>query len=420
MVGLLMEWQLGWIDFFAFIVFVFSFFVMKRAGGVLNFFNPACMFIIFHVGLLGVAGWYRELYSYAIVVADEVLYVIYVSLFLFSCGVLFAVKFPRARYAGYGHIDSISEGFRLYSGGALFRLGVLAVPIVISLYYSWLAGGFVWQNAGGDDFRVEVRKGVGWIALLGIAAAFVGVLLYIYSKKRISLFEGGVVVLVLSVCAASYGNRAPGADVFLAGFFSLLIVRYGRIPAVTLVVVGFCLFVLVMSLGLYRQGLDFSLMGVLMQVLWRPFVNFQNFQLLYDAFPSLIPFQYGYGYIIDASVLLPGYQLNYSTWLKDALGMEFSGGGINQTYIGEFYTNFSLVPALFASFLLGAFFQFLYRWMCVVRASPAVMLIVSFSLKGLVSSGLVSPVLYCLIPFFVLYFFYYFIYTLLGGRFVRA
>lgn len=415
-----MEWQLGWVDFFAVMVFVFSFFVMRKAGGVLNFFNPACMFIIFHVGLLGVAGWYRGLYSYAIVVTDEVLYVVYLSLFVFSCGVLFAVKFSRARYIGCRYIGSISERFRPYSGGVLFRLGVLAVPIIIALAYSWLAGGFIWQSSGGDDFRVEVRKGVGWMALLGIAAAFVGVLLYIYSKKRISLLEGGVVVLIFSACAASYGNRAPGADVFLAGFFSLLFVRYGRIPAVTLVVAGFCLFVLVMSLGLYRQGLDFSLVGILMQVLWRPFVNFQNFQLLYDAFPSLIPFQYGYGYVIDASVLLPGYQPNYSTWLKDALGMEFSGGGINQTYIGEFYTNFSLVPALFVSFLLGAVFQYLYHWMCIVSAGPVVMLMVSFSLKGLVSSGLVSPVLYYLIPFFVVYVCYFLFYTLLGGRFVRA
>ncbi|PAU62163.1 hypothetical protein BZL42_07365 [Pseudomonas indica] len=86
--------------------------------------------------------------------------------------------------------------------------------------------------------------------------------------------------------------------------------------------------------------------------------------------------------------------------------MEFSGGGVNQTYLGEFYSNFSLIPSLLISLMLGAFLQLSYCIMCMMRSTPQLMLVVSFSLKSMVSSGLVSPLLYSLAPFLLVYFLY--------------
>ena len=281
---------------------------------------------------------------------------------------------------------------------------MLLIPLALAAGYSLHIGGLVWlQEEGIDDLRVELRKGSGWVALLGIAVAFVGTVMLLCSRHVGSWLRGCLTILLLGGCAVSYGNRAPGADVLVAGLFSLWVMKYRKVPLLGLVGCAGLLIVLVAVAGLYRQGFEISSQGVMQQILWRPFVNFQNFQILYDAFPSQISFQMGNGYLIDLSVIMPGYQPNYSTWLKDALEMEFTGGGLNQTYLGELYSNFSLLPALLGSFILGAMLQLLYGLMGMLRSSLQLMLIMSFSLKSIVSSGLVSPLIYMLAPYLLVY-----------------
>ena len=398
---------LGIVDFYALLVVIASFGVFRLCGGALNFFNPAALFFLFHLVLLGVGSWYRGLYAGVVWVSDGLVFIVYTSLLLYSLGCLCVTLILRERFNRVAKYCCLVESYsRPWPMHSVFRLGIVLVPAAIALGYSLHVGGVVWNQSEIDDLRVEVRKGVGWIALLGIASAFVGVLLYVFSRKTIGWLEAILVLLLFSVCASAYGNRAPAADVFLAGFFSVLFVKYKRVPILPMAIAGSGLFLLVMAAGLYRQGFDLSVDGVLLQVLWRPFVNFQNFQLIYDAFPQKIPYQYGNGYLIDLAVLMPGYQPNYSTWLKDALGLTFTGGGVNQTYLGEFYSNFSLLPALCISFFLGAAFQLCYIALRSAAAGPHIMLIVAFSLKGMVSSGLVSPLMYYLLPLCFVYFLY--------------
>lgn len=393
---------LGVVDLYAFIVLLLSFGILYLSGGVLNFFNPASLFFLFHVLLFSLGSWYRWFYEGRVWVSDDVVFIVYTSLLLYALGVfsVAAVMSPPP------NLSRVLVNTRAVELGNLGCLMVLIVPVLISLVYSQHVGGIVWAQSNIDNLRVNVRQGIGWLALLGIASAFVGVLFYTFSRRKISWLGGGVVILILSSCAASYGNRAPGADVFIAGIFSLFIVKTGRLPVLRILIFVSIAFLVVVMAGLYRQGFDISLSGILVQSLWRPFVNFQNFQILYDAFPLMIPYQWGNGYLIDLSVLMPGYQVNYSTWLKEMLQMDFSGGGINQTYLGEFFTNFSLIPALFCSFLLGASLQLLYCLMCTMRCSLQLMLIVAFSFKSIVSSGVMSPLLYSLIPFILIYLVY--------------
>lgn len=396
---------LGLVDVYALLVLLLCFGFFRLCGGTLNFFNPASLFFLFHVILFGAGSWYRWLYEGRVWVSDEAVFIVYSSLMLYVLGA-FSVATVLFSSAPSLSLPRLLARAPVVELSPLSCLMVVMLPVLISLFYSLYIGGLVWLQSDIDDLRVEVRKGIGWLALLGIASAFLGTLFYLFSRRTIGWLEGFFVVALLSACAASYGNRAPGAEVFIAGIFSLLILKSGRLPVFRLFVVGGLAFLLVVMVGLYRQGFEMSFYGILQQGLWRPFVNFQNFQILYDAFPSSIPFQMGNGYLIDLAVLMPGYQPNYSVWLKDMLRMEFTGGGINQTYLGEFYSNFSLLPALLCSFLLGAIFQLLYCLMCLLRFSPQLMLVVSFSLKGMVSSGLMSPLLYSFIPFVLLYWMY--------------
>jgi oligosaccharide repeat unit polymerase len=403
---------LGIVDLYAFLVLLFAWGLFRFCGGLLNFFNPASLFLLFHILLFGLGSWYRGLYAGRVWVSDEVVFIVYSSLLLYVLGAFFiaALLYSSAPSFDIYRVMQRARGFGLNRFG---RFLVVVVPVSVSLIYACHVGGLIWLQSGIDDFRIEARKGVGWLALLGIASAFVGVLFYVFSHRTIGWLKGMLVIALLAACAMSYGNRAPGAEVFIVGAFGLFIVKYGRLSVLRLAAVGGVAFLVVVAAGLYRQGFDLSLYGILLQGLWRPFVNFQNFQIIYDAFPSVIPFQMGEGYLIDLSVLMPGYQPNYSAWLKDVLRMEFTGGGINQTYLGEFYSNFSLVPALCFSFLLGSILQLLYCLMGLMRCTPQLMLIVAFSLKAMVSSGLISPLLYSLIPFLLMYLIYRF---LLGGE----
>jgi hypothetical protein len=103
---------------------------------------------------------------------------------------------------------------------------------------------------------------------------------------------------------------------------------------------------------------------------------------------------------------MPGYQPNYSTWLKTEMGLEFPGGGVNKTYIGEAYSNFGILFSLMLAYVLGATFQFIYYAMLKYKAGAVVALLVSISLKSIISSGIVTPIIYQLIPFIFTYLFY--------------
>ena len=52
-------------------------------------------------------------------------------------------------------------------------------------------------------------------------------------------------------------------------------------------------------------------------------------------------------------MLKPGPDLDFTMWLKETLGMSFSGGGVTPTVIGEFYLNFGYIGIYGGMFLLA-------------------------------------------------------------------
>src|SRR5690606_10289162 len=114
---------------------------------------------------------------------------------------------------------------------------------------------------------------------------------------------------------------------------------------------------LVMVLGVVRQGLDFNFESVYRQMLWRPFVNIQNLEWVVSFIPSEHDYFYGESMLIDLSVLLPGYQPNFGTYMKELMGKEFTGGSITVSFLGQLYADFGFLLSLLVIFIFGFLLQ---------------------------------------------------------------
>ena len=70
-------------------------------------------------------------------------------------------------------------------------------------------------------------------------------------------------------------------------------------------------------------------------------------------------------FIQNISMLLPGHQPDFGTWLKDHLGLSFLGGGISVTLLGEGMMTGRLIGVMLEFFLVG----YILRWSYVRLAN---------------------------------------------------
>ena len=84
-----------------------------------------------------------------------------------------------------------------------------------------------------------------------------------------------------------------------------------------------------------------------------------NINYIYEEFPESTPFQFGNTFLINLKMLLPGPDMDFTLWLKDTIGISFSGGGITPTIIGEAYLNFGYFGIILFMFLIGVIGNYL-------------------------------------------------------------
>ena len=218
-------------------------------------------------------------------------------------------------------------------------------------------------------------------------------------------FGVAVLVAVSAVAIAVFGNRAP-VLVLLIGVGWVVLTGRGTLPrwrvvlaVATLAVIGLAFFVIL------RGGEAFTWTLLASRIQWLLYVNNANLEHVVSHIPAEQAFLLGRGYLIDLAVLLPGAQDNFSTWLKESIGLEFAGGGITVGLIGETYANWGPVVAVVASTLAGAGLA-LIRPLRPARSEldAEFMIMLALALAGVVQSGLVSILLYQVIPLIIVYF----------------
>jgi oligosaccharide repeat unit polymerase len=77
--------------------------------------------------------------------------------------------------------------------------------------------------------------------------------------------------------------------------------------------------------------------------------------------PVQLDYLFGGVYLSTWLTALPGESLTIGSQLKDVLGLEFGGAGINVTIIGEAFIDFGIIGVFFYSLIYGLFLGFSYR-----------------------------------------------------------
>ncbi len=371
-----------------------------RTRDPLDLLDPISYFLLTHFVFFFVGIAYASRYDEVVPIQTSVCLMIYLGLLGFVSGVvigdlLTGADAARPRAYSLARLDSSY----VLAAWLVFVLGISFLGL-----YGWRAGFVDWLGAGGfDDYRVQVRKGQGWIAILSIAFVTVGALLlstyYLFRRDRAVL--AWAIATVGAVGLLLLGNRAPAVELLVMQLVFWCVSRWGKLPLALAGSAAAAMLLAVALLGVVRQDAGVSQEMILVKLLWRPFVNIQNFQTVVDAYPSGIDYEYGGTLVKDLRVLLPGYQPNYGTWLKEELGMRFTGGGITVTYLGEAFANLGFYGILLLPVIVGTFMAMLSSVLRKVRHYHAflpVAAVFAISSKAIVSSGILTPALYTLLP----------------------
>lgn len=377
------------------IISIILFLLVNKVFDIKNLFNPFVFFFIYHTVFCFIALSYREIYP--IEISNEVITLITFSYCLTFVGAIISRFFFNSMGINYVGIQNISskeesEGLFFFSSLVIYLIGVICF-----LYFIYQSGGVIIFGEDIENTRISKRKGLGLVTLLYISFMIYGYLGMLLSKVKlfhiikIPLFVFTVFALI------SYGSRAPVLQLIVGIFMLGLIlkIKKGNLIKIRKFITPFIIvFLLIVILGTLRRGVPNSelLDLVISRAGWRPFVNIQNFQRIFEFFPSQHNFLNGYSMIVDLKLFLPGSNLNFGTLLKEIMNWQFDGGSITPSYIGLAYLNFGIIGipiyALFYGFILNFIYEIIFIICKKNNFTILFLFLLSIAMAGSVSSGL--------------------------------
>jgi oligosaccharide repeat unit polymerase len=377
----------------------FSILFLKKISNPINLFNPFVYFFWPFYIFSFFAILYRNKYTYTLSISSETIFFINAGLFFYLIGGYISfITSPNKK------IDKINTEYQIQilqstqTSKVIFFI-FLTIPILFSIYFLSLTNEFLWLSDSFDDYRISLREGNGWIAIFGASSAyFAAIYSCIYFSKTKKILLNSSTIIILSISAIVYGNRAPALEILVIGGIFLCYKLFGKIRIYHAIIGFFFIMTILMTLGIIRQGLNFNSESLLKQILWRPFTNIQNLEWITKYFPSTHDFFYGESLLIDLAVCLPGYQPNFGTYIKELMGLYFTGGSLTLSFLGQAYIDFGYIFALILIFLFGFLLHRIYRKTVLNPKFGIFLIIFSIYAKSTVSSGLVSPFLYTFIP----------------------
>ncbi|MDD2338166.1 MAG: O-antigen ligase, partial [Geobacteraceae bacterium] len=379
--------------------------IIAKQRYFLNLFDLVSYFSLTHIVLFFLGTFYRYFYEWAVPISNSSLVLICISMLSFACGSslqsIIGSSASVFRYKKTSQQQNINNDFDQYfSSSALFLFFIGVAGVLVFIIKN---GGIIWLRSDFDDYRIVARAGIGWLVIISITfITYSSIALFTKHLFCRNLIFALFYAISGTLLVIQFGNRAPALEIIVACAFIYCWHKWQKIPILLLVGGGLSALFLLGALQIYRQGIEATLLMLGLQTMWRPFVNIQNFDLIYNSVPSIIPYQNGNSFLMDLAVLAPGYQPNFGTWLKDALGLDFTGGSVTVTYLGEFYANFGYLGSVICSFTLGFILSLisskLQRFYFVPAYYP-LLFGITISAKAIVSSGLISPILYLLIPY---------------------
>lgn len=362
-----------------------------------NLLNPFVFFYLYQTVFCFIALSYYEMFRQDI--AQELQNFIIIAYFLTFFGAMLSrYLFQKAgvKYVRYKEIaiEKTASNSFLLSGLIVFLIG-----IIIFSYFTYKTGGVIIFADEVENSRIEKRKGAGMINLLFVAFLLYGYLIIMLNRY---LSKGIKFLLFLPVAFAllSFGSRAPIIKLLLAVFLLHGIISNKKYSIKTFAILALGSLAIVVVLGSLRtnqaEGIEFIRI-MRFRAGWRPFVNIQNLQRIYDFFPEYHKHMYGYSYITELKIFLPGHNPNFGTYLKEVMNWEFEGGSITPTFLGIGYINFGKIAFIVYPLLFGFFFNSIYQIMCskkkIKNIKVVFLILFSIGISGSLSTGLLPAII---------------------------
>lgn len=136
-------------------------------------------------------------------------------------------------------------------------------------------------------------------------------------------------------------------------------------------------------------------------------VNVNNLNVLIAHIPKTIEYYYGWTFINDTLMVLPGFDNQHiSIYLKSTLGLDFPGEGMTITSPGEGYINFGFFGVFAHATLLGMLCGVIYKWATKKNtlSSRLITICVSVGVSRMPQSGFSASFYFILLPMILVVF----------------
>jgi len=285
--------------------------------------------------------------------------------------------------------NKLSKPFQL-SGLVVFFLGV-----IFFLIFTYKTGGVIIFADDIENDRITRKAGAGLYNLLFLAFLLYGYAIILFMKDKTRIVKT-ILFLFTAFALISYGSRAPLLKLLVATFIIVTILRQKKLSLNKYFKIGLIIFILLVVFGAIRSNFQDDRVSFLSLVgfrsAWRPFVNIQNLQKIFEFFPDKNNFLYGYSYLIDFKLFFPGSNPNFGTYLKSLMDWDFDGGSVTTTFIGLGYLNFGKSAFFIYPFIYGFFFNSVYQLIAkrsqIKITNFLFLLFFSIGVSGSVSTGL--------------------------------
>lgn len=407
---------------------ILNLFIFMRSWNFFNFLNPYVSFYIGFFLFVVFGGFYdgfANLYEIDIEIKIAILVSFYLILFageifkLFFLGLKVNVNyFSKLSLLNEINITSISKSFNFYMI-LVFILGVGLSIIAFSMMN-------VIPIFSSDVHvsRIEELSGKGFLYHPSRILIFISItyfsLLYLKTSS-ISLISLLVLIVIGFLILWGYAIRAEALKTII--YFIIMYLMCKKISVRNLILTSLIVLSFFLFNGLMQYARHYSLSSlmsvdfvVLLEFGWanvghRFWVQLENLQFIYRNISEAELM--GITYINDLFVVLPGKSVTGGVILKEYIGLNFMGGGITPTILGEGYANFGLYFSLAFIFFFSLMLLFLYYWMYrfllkrkndfSVIYYASFFLIFSFGCLGFSSSTFVATIMMELLPIVIIY-----------------
>jgi len=311
-----------------------------------NLLNPFVFFYLYQTVFCFIALAYSDIYP--VEISEKLkLYIVIAYILTFFGGLTSRHLFQRSgiHYIRYNDLilSRLPSRPFIVAGMLIFVLAIL-----LFAYFTYKTGGIIVLGSEIENARIERRKGAGMINLMFISFFLYGFLIVLLNK-RISFGIKSVLFIIAALALLSFGSRAPFIKLLLSSFLLMGVLNIRKYTFKKYAFIGIVIIGLIVLLGALRtnlkDGVDF-LDLLVARMGWRPFVNIQNLQRIFEFFPAKHDFMYGYSYLVELKIFLPGHNPNFGTYLKDVMHWEFEGGSITPTFL---YIHFYMASFLIQS-----------------------------------------------------------------------